>query len=163
MSTGSFPGVKNGRGVMLTPHLLLVPWSRKSRAIPLLPLWAVRPLQSLSACTVQLYLYSLYGLYGLCRSSVPVQYSYTSTPPMGCTACAEPQCLNRGALYLLLFTILLDWVRVVCWEQNVWVHCEESAKSSRWYSEYWYWLRSLYLTLVVVWAGESWPFLVCYR
>jgi hypothetical protein len=51
MSTGSFPGVKNGRGVMLTPHLLLVPWSRKGRAIPLLPLWTVRPVQSLSACT----------------------------------------------------------------------------------------------------------------
>ena len=29
-----------------------------SRAIPLLPLWAVRPVQSLSACTVELYLYS---------------------------------------------------------------------------------------------------------
>ena len=26
-------------------------WSRKSRAIPLLPLWTVRPVQSLSACT----------------------------------------------------------------------------------------------------------------
>jgi len=49
--TGSFPGVKSGPGVTLTPHLLLVPWSRKSRAIPLLPLWAVRPVQSLSACT----------------------------------------------------------------------------------------------------------------
>jgi len=36
---------------MLTPHPLLVPWSRKSRAIPLLRLWAVRPVQSLSACT----------------------------------------------------------------------------------------------------------------
>jgi len=30
---------------------LLVPWSRKSTTIPLLPLWAVRPVQSLSACT----------------------------------------------------------------------------------------------------------------
>jgi len=49
--TGSFQGGKSGRGVTLTPHLLLVPWSRKSRAIPLLPLWAVRPVQSLSACT----------------------------------------------------------------------------------------------------------------
>jgi len=47
----SFPGVKSGRGVTLTPHPLLVPWSRKSRATPLLPLWAVRPVQSLSACT----------------------------------------------------------------------------------------------------------------
>jgi len=28
-----------------------VPWSRKSRAIPLLSLWAVRPVQSISACT----------------------------------------------------------------------------------------------------------------
>ena len=51
MGTGSFPGVKSGRGATLTPHLLLAPWSRKSRAIPLLPLWAVRPVHSLSACT----------------------------------------------------------------------------------------------------------------
>ena len=51
MGTGSLPGVKSGRGVTLNSHPLLVPWSRKSRAIPLLPLWAVRPVQSLSACT----------------------------------------------------------------------------------------------------------------
>jgi hypothetical protein len=42
-------GVKSGRGVALTPHLLEVPWSRKCTAV--LPLWAVRPVQSLSACT----------------------------------------------------------------------------------------------------------------
>jgi hypothetical protein len=29
-------------------------------------------------------------------------YSYTSTPPMGCMACTQPQCLYKGALYLLL-------------------------------------------------------------
>ena len=51
MGTGSFLGVKSGRGVRLTPHPLLVPWSWKGRAIPLLPLWAVRPVQSLSPCT----------------------------------------------------------------------------------------------------------------
>jgi len=51
MGTGSFPGVKSGRGLTLTTHPLLVPWSRKSRAISLLPLWAVRPVQSLTACT----------------------------------------------------------------------------------------------------------------
>jgi hypothetical protein len=51
MGTGSFPGVKRGWGVMLTPRSLLVLWSRKGRAIPLLPLWAVWPVQSLSACT----------------------------------------------------------------------------------------------------------------
>ena len=73
MCTGSFPGVKSGRGVTLTPHPLLMPWSRKSRTTSLLPLWAVRPVQSLSACTVQLYLYSPYGPYGLYKASVPVQ------------------------------------------------------------------------------------------
>ena len=72
-----------------------------STAIPLLPLWAVRTVQSLSACTVQLYLYSPYGPYGLYRASVPVQYSYTSTPPMDRTACTEPQCLYSTAIPLL--------------------------------------------------------------
>ena len=51
MGTGSFPGAKSGRGVTLTPQTLLVPWSRKNKAIPLLTLWAVRSVQSLSACT----------------------------------------------------------------------------------------------------------------
>ena len=46
-----YRGVKSGRGVMLTPHPFQCRWSRKSRAIPLLPLWAIRPVQSLSACT----------------------------------------------------------------------------------------------------------------
>ena len=32
---------------------------------------------------------------------VKKEYSYTSTPPMGCTACTEPQCLYKGALYFL--------------------------------------------------------------
>ena len=51
MGTGPFPGVKSGRGVTLTPHPLLVPWPWNSRAIPLLPLWAVRPVQDISAWT----------------------------------------------------------------------------------------------------------------
>ena len=50
MGTGSFLGVKVGRDVTLTPHPLLVPWSRKSRA----------------------NFYSPYGSYGLYRASVPV-------------------------------------------------------------------------------------------
>ena len=61
-----------------------------SRAIPLLPLWAVRPVQSLSACTVELYLY----------------------PPMGRTACTEPQCLYKGALYLFLY---IKWIQRLTW------------------------------------------------
>ena len=48
-----------------------------------IPLQAVRPVQSLSACT-----------------TVHFTFTYTSTPPMGRTACAEPQCLYNDALYL---------------------------------------------------------------
>ena len=40
MGTGSFSGVKYGRGVLLTTHPILVPWSWKSRVIPLPNLWA---------------------------------------------------------------------------------------------------------------------------
>ena len=40
MGTGSFPGVKCSWGVLLSTHPLLVPWSWKSRAIPLPTLWA---------------------------------------------------------------------------------------------------------------------------
>jgi len=54
--------------------------------IPLLPLWAVRPVQSLSACT-----------------TVHFTFTYTSTPPIGRTDCTEPQCLYKGALYLYLY------------------------------------------------------------
>jgi hypothetical protein len=56
-----------GRTVFTEPQCLY------SRAIPLLTLWAVRPLQSLSACTVELYLYPPYVPYGLYKASVHVQ------------------------------------------------------------------------------------------
>ena len=75
-----------------------------SRAIILLFLWAVRQVQSLSACTVQLYLYSPYGPYGLYRASVPVQYSYTSTQLSACTVQLyhySPQCLYSTDIPLL--------------------------------------------------------------
>ena len=70
----------------LNPHPLLVPLLRKGRAIPLFPLWTVRPVQCLSACT-----------------TVHFTFTYTSTPPMDRTACTEPQCLYNGALYLYLY------------------------------------------------------------
>jgi len=79
MDTWSFPGVKIGQGVTLTPHTLQVPWSRKSRVKTLHPILA----------------------YGLYRASVPVQYIYTSTPPIGRTACTEPQCQYSIARPLL--------------------------------------------------------------
>jgi hypothetical protein len=38
MGTGSFPEVESGRGLTLTPHPLLMPRSKESRAIPVLSL-----------------------------------------------------------------------------------------------------------------------------
>jgi len=49
-------------------------------------LWAVRPVQSLSACT-----------------TVHFTFTYTSSPPIGRTACTDPQCLYNGAIYLYLY------------------------------------------------------------
>jgi len=43
-----------------------------SIAIPLLPLWAVRPVEGLSACTVQLYLYSPQCLYSIAIPLLPL-------------------------------------------------------------------------------------------
>jgi len=51
MGTGSFPGVKGGRGVTLTPH----------------------PFQCHGQERVELYLYFPHGPYGLYRATVPVQ------------------------------------------------------------------------------------------
>ena len=64
MGTGSLLWVKSSQGVTLTPHPLLEPWSRKGRAIPLLP-------------------------------------------PMGRTACTEPQCLYKGALYSYFIDVFI--------------------------------------------------------
>jgi len=54
--------------------------------IPLIPLWTVQPVQSLSACTTVHYI-----------------FTYTTTPPMDRTACTGPQCLYNGTLYLYLY------------------------------------------------------------
>ena len=69
MGTGSFSGVKRGRGVTLTSHPLLVPWSRKGRAILLLPLRAVRPVQTLSACTRVHFTFTL-TIYLSCQGTL---------------------------------------------------------------------------------------------
>ena len=52
-----------------------VPVQRCTLTLPisLLPLWTVRPVQNLSACT-----------------TVHFSFTYTSTPPMDRTACTEP-------------------------------------------------------------------------
>jgi len=72
-----------------------------SAAITLFPLWEVKTVHILSACTGQLYFYTPYGQYGLYTASVPVQYSYTSAPPMGITACTHLQCLYSTAITLV--------------------------------------------------------------
>jgi len=51
MGTGSFPGGKERPGRDADPSPPSSAVAHESRAIPLLPLWAVQPVQSLSACT----------------------------------------------------------------------------------------------------------------
>jgi len=87
--TRSFPGVKSGQDVTLTPHPLLVPWSRKGRAIPLLPLWAIQPVQSLSACTrAHFTFFYLYRIIYVAQKMVVANptksntFSYTGLPGM---------------------------------------------------------------------------------
>ena len=57
-----FPRSKERPGRDTYPSPLLVSWSRKSRAIPLLPLWTLRAVQSLGACTscaIYLFFYNV--------------------------------------------------------------------------------------------------------
>ena len=90
IGTGTFPGVKSGQGVTLTPHHFLVPWSRKSRvitllplwavlvpwsrkskAIPLIHLWAVRPVRSLSVCTRVYFTFYLLSTFEYKGNTLP--------------------------------------------------------------------------------------------
>ena len=81
-----FPGGRERPGRDADHSPLLVPWSRKSRAIPL-------------------HRQLTYGLYRASEACTTLHFTftYTSTPPMGRTACTEPQCLYNGALYLYLY------------------------------------------------------------
>ena len=63
-----FPGGEERPGRDVDPSPLLVPWSWKGRAIPLLPLWAVRPVQSLSACTRVTFTFYSHA-FSSCRTS----------------------------------------------------------------------------------------------
>jgi len=74
MGTESFPGVKYGRGVLLTTHPLLVPRSWKSTAIPLPTLWATTgPVRG------TLYLYSTFFGQVHCPSSGIFQHCIHAT------------------------------------------------------------------------------------
>jgi hypothetical protein len=52
------------------PSPLLVPWSWKSRAIPPLPLWTVRPIHSLSACTTVHFTFTLHDPHSFCAVKI---------------------------------------------------------------------------------------------
>jgi len=116
MVTRSFPGVKGGRGVTLTPHPLLVPWSWKSRAIPLLLLRAVRPVQSLSACTRVHYTFILYP----CPHWDPKPGSHCPSDRRHAPEIARPQAAR----------LLRSWVRIPpgAW---IFVCCECRVLSGR--------------------------------
>ena len=98
----SVPGLSRGKerpGRDADPSSLLVPRSRKSRAIPLLSLWAVRPVQSISACTtVHITSTPTMGRTACTDPQCLYNGALTSTPTMGRTACTDPQCLNNGVL-----------------------------------------------------------------
>jgi hypothetical protein len=104
MGTGSFPGVKSGRGVTLNPNSFLVPWSGKGRAIPELTVWAVRPLKSLNAC-IRVH-FTVRPVQSLSACTM-VHYTVRSVPEPQClyksvlyrTACTEPHYLYKGAIY----------------------------------------------------------------
>ena len=71
----------------LTPHPFVVQWSRKGRSIPLLPLWAVRPVQSLSACT-------------------RVTFTFTSTPGRNHP---QPPSITVGRISQLVYRLATGW------------------------------------------------------
>jgi hypothetical protein len=98
MGTWSFPGVKSGRGVTLTPHPLLMPWSRNGRARPLLPLWTVRPVQSLSACT---WVYFAYLTF-VCSECAIVNLATVCFRQM--TSCT----FNKICVFSFLYKVLLS-------------------------------------------------------
>ena len=109
MGTKSFPGVKSGRGVILNPHPLLVPWSRKGRAIPLLLLWAVQPVQSLSAFTFTFYLtHSLTHKFIFFVSWVNFIFVYFNCFLL------TPSIIHISSLYALCETKKYGWYTKFC-------------------------------------------------
>ena len=97
IGTVSFPGVKSGQGVTLTPH----------------------PFYCRGQERVELYLYSPYGPYGLYRASVPVQgctlpFTFTSSITVGiltvyqatihnkCTKC-PPESMHAWARPIMVY------------------------------------------------------------
>ena len=168
-----FLGVKSGRGVTLTPHPLLVPWLRKSRAIPLLPHWAVRPVQSLSACTgvhfyIIIYCFGTTVGYGwLCGPSL------TETSLRGAwlnslllevsVLCYQPSCYS-----CLQFAVIKLWPGDVCFGTGNYIRSATDCLPI-WMYAIWQTVAPLFcflcrLTLrllmsyIYIWSTYSWCF-----
>ena len=80
--------------------------------VTLLPLWAVPPVQSLSPSTTMHFSFTYTSTHPMgCTActepqylyKVPLIFTYISTPPMARKFCTEPQCLYIVALYLYLY------------------------------------------------------------
>ena len=108
-------GVKERPERDAEPSPLLVPWSRKSRAVSLLPLWIIRPVQSLSACaTVHFTLLLLWG---------------TGRPGYGNSQGLSPQCMEFSLQFL---HVLLSWCCDISYKlNNVWFIRTEKVKGNR--------------------------------
>jgi len=148
MGTRSLPGVKSGRNVRLTPHPLLVPWSRKGRAIPLLPLWAVRPVQSLSACTrVHFTLVTVSGVspecaYGIVRDS---SFEITIT-----RICLPLQINHQPDANIFQFIILTFVYSSTCFGGFPTHHQELNDCSG----SLWFYLRIVVTVVLCSWSGR---------
>jgi len=81
-----FPGGKERPGREAETSAPSTSVAKKKENYTSTPLWAIRPVESLSAST-----------------KVHFTFTYTSNPPMDRTASTEPQCLYNDALYLYLY------------------------------------------------------------
>ena len=94
------PGLSRGKerpGCDDDPSPRLVPWSRNSRAIPLLPLRAVRPVQSLSACTRVHFLHTYSTSTGEGTAMAQGRSAYGTGPQCLWHRAAVPMVQGRSA------------------------------------------------------------------
>ena len=79
MGTGSLPGGKSVRGVTLTPHPFQCRGQERVELLPL-PLWAIQPVQSLSACTRVHFTYPYINVSCTFRFEMTLRFATEHTP-----------------------------------------------------------------------------------